>query len=116
MHMDMACVRGVRGVRVACAWRVHGISTCMAFIHAHAHAHAPAHADMRMHVQTATPSAVAHLEGWSRRSHTHLSYTDSERALHDLWMRRDANASGCIGNTSTKLKFCRTQARAWHRA
>ena len=25
-------------------------------------------------------------------------------------MRRDANASGCIGNTSTKLKFCRTQA------
>ena len=42
MDMDMACARGVR---VACASRVHGISTCTAFIHAHAHARAHAHAD-----------------------------------------------------------------------
>ena len=41
MDMDMACVRGVR---VACASRVHGISTCTAFVHAHAHARAHAHA------------------------------------------------------------------------
>ena len=80
------------------------------------HMHMHMHMHVHMHMQTATPSAVAHLEDWSRRSHVHLSYTDSERALHDLWMRRDANASGCIGNTSTKLKFCRTQARARPRA
>ena len=42
MDMDMACVRGVR---VACASRVHGISTCTAFTHAHAHARAHADGD-----------------------------------------------------------------------
>ena len=71
---------------------------------------------MHIHMQTATPSAVTLLESWSQREHAHLSYTNSERTLHDLWMRRDTNVSGCIGNTSTKLKHCRTQARAWHSA
>ena len=42
MVMEMACVRGVR---VACASRVHGISTCTAFTHAHAHARAHADGD-----------------------------------------------------------------------
>jgi len=64
----------------------------------------------RVFLQTATPSAVAMLEAWSQREHAHLSYTDSERTVHDLWMRRDNNRSSCIGNTSTKLKHCRTQA------
>ena len=49
------------------------------------------------------------LEQWSAQGHAQLSYTDSERAVHDLWMRSDRNSSGCIGNVS-KLKLCRTQA------
>ena len=107
-----ACARGV------CAWRARG--ACMAFLHAWC-VYGPRLAanntiHMHIHMQTATPSAVTLLEGWSQRAHAHLSYTNSERTLHDLWMRRDTNASGCIGNTPTKLKHCRTQARAWHRA
>ena len=112
----MACVHGVCAWRArgACAWhfylRMHGACTAPTLLQT-----APS-MRMHMHMQTATPSAVTLLEGWSQREHAHLSYTNSERTLHDLWMRRDTNVSGCIGNTSTKLKHCRTQARAWHRA
>lgn len=63
----------------------------------------------RVFLQTSTPSAVEAIEQWSAQRGVALSYTRSERSLHDLWMRRDANASGCVGNV-TKKKLCATQA------
>ena len=63
----------------------------------------------RVFLQTSTPSAVEQLEAWSRQQRAHLSYTENERAVHDLWMKKDLNASGCL-TTNVKAKFCRTQA------
>ena len=63
----------------------------------------------QLFLQTATPTAVAAFEAWGSAHGVQVAYTDNERAVHDLWMRRDNNSSGCIGNISNP-NLCRTQA------
>ena len=63
----------------------------------------------RVFLQTATPSALESMTVWAAKGGTHLSYTQSDRAEHDLWMIQNRNESGCIGNYS-RAKSCRTQA------
>ena len=57
----------------------------------------------RIFLQTATPRGVEVMETWAGERGVQLAYTDNERDLHDLWLKRDLNSSDCIGNWTGRL-------------